>query len=95
MQMYGLLHGSPGPVRLLSLNPLQPSKRPSSHLNALRQVGVLGDCLSNASNIVRKGRLGPGQMVCADLSRGEFQKTQDLAKEVASAHPYKDWLKNR
>ena len=31
------------------------------------EVGVLGDVLSNASNIVRKGRLGPGQMVCADL----------------------------
>ena len=32
------------------------------------EVGVLGDVLSNASHIVRKGRLGPGQMVCADLA---------------------------
>lgn len=32
------------------------------------EVGVLGDVLSNATNIVRKGRLGPGQMVCADLA---------------------------
>ena len=31
------------------------------------EVGVLGDVLSNAANIVRKGRLGPGQMICADL----------------------------
>lgn len=31
------------------------------------EVGVLGDVLSNASHVVRKGRLGPGQMVCADL----------------------------
>lgn len=32
------------------------------------EVGVLGDVLSNAKHTVRKGRLGPGQMVCADLA---------------------------
>lgn len=32
------------------------------------EVGVLGDVLSNAKHVVRKGRLGPGQMVCADLA---------------------------
>ena len=31
------------------------------------EVGVLGDVLTNASHVVRKGRLGPGQMICADL----------------------------
>ena len=34
------------------------------------EVGVLGDVLTNAENIVAKGRLGPGQMVCADLTEG-------------------------
>lgn len=56
---------------------------------------MLGDTLSNASNVVRKGRLGPGQMVCADLSRGTFQNTQELAREVAAAHPYSKWLEDR
>jgi len=31
------------------------------------QVGVLNDVLTNAENVVAKGRLGPGQMVVADL----------------------------
>lgn len=31
------------------------------------EVGVLDDVMSNAHNVIRKGRLGPGQMVCADL----------------------------
>jgi glutamate synthase (ferredoxin) len=31
---------------------------------------VLGDVMSNAENVVAKGRLGPGQMVCADLETG-------------------------
>ena len=51
--------------------------------------------MSNAGNVVRKGRLGPGQMVCADLERGTFQNTQELAREIAAAHPYAEWLKNR
>ena len=58
-------------------------------------MGVLGDVLSNAENVVRKGRLGPGQMVCADLSKGTFQNTQELAREVAAAHPYSEWLEDR
>ena len=56
---------------------------------------MLGDTLTNASNIVRKGRLGPGQSVCADLAAGTFKEHAAVAKEVASAHPYQDWLKSR
>jgi hypothetical protein len=36
------------------------------------QVGVLGDEITNASNVVAKGRLGPGQMVVADIEAGSF-----------------------
>lgn len=58
-------------------------------------MGVLGDVLSNAENVIAKGRLGPGQMVCADLAEGTFQNTQELAREIAAAHPYAEWLKAR
>ena len=37
------------------------------------EVGVLGDVMSNATNVVAKGRLGPGQMIEADLETGEFK----------------------
>lgn len=57
------------------------------------EVGVLGDVLSNAKNIVAKGRLGPGQMVCADLEAGAFQENTAIAKDVASKAPYGDWIK--
>ncbi|KAL6774556.1 GSF1 [Auxenochlorella protothecoides x Auxenochlorella symbiontica] len=56
------------------------------------EVGVLGDVFSSAPNIVAKGRLGPGQMLCADLETGEFQGHVDIARDVASRHPYADWL---
>ena len=57
------------------------------------EVGVLGDVLTNAGNVVRKGRLGPGQMVCADLATGVFQENTEIAREVAAGAPYGEWLK--
>lgn len=57
------------------------------------QVGVLGDVLDNAPNVTTKGRLGPGQMVMADLKSGTFKENTEIAKEVAARAPYKEWLK--
>ena len=53
---------------------------------------MLGDVLTNAANIVSKGRLGPGQMVCADLTDGSFSENAAISREVAAKQPYKQWL---
>ena len=52
------------------------------------QVGVLDDVLTNVDNVVRKGRLGPGQTVVADLSSGTFKENTQIAKEVGRQAPY-------
>lgn len=56
------------------------------------QVGVLDDVLTNVDNVIRKGRLGPGQTVVADLSSGTFKENTQIAKEVGSKAPYEEWL---
>jgi glutamate synthase (ferredoxin) len=56
------------------------------------EVGVLGDVLSAAPHVVRKGRLGPGQMVVADLVAGSFAENTEIARTVAARAPYADWL---
>ena len=48
------------------------------------EVGVLGDTLESASKVVAKGRLGPGQMLIAELVKGEFSTNIDNAKPVAA-----------
>ena len=53
---------------------------------------MLGDVLSNATNVVAKGRLGPGQMVCADLEAGTFRTNTEIARDIATRAPYKEWL---
>ena len=45
------------------------------------------------SEILEKGRLGPGQMIAFDLDSCEVLKNWDIKKRVASAHPYGEWLR--
>ena len=58
------------------------------------EVGVLNDILDNAPNVVAKGRLGPGQIIVADLESGKFKEHGDVISEVANAAPYAEWLKS-
>ena len=44
-------------------------------------------------SIVRKWRLQPGKMLLIDLVEGRIISDEDIKKEIAAQHPYKDWLK--
>ena len=46
------------------------------------------------SEIVEKGRLGPGQMVAVDLGEGKLYHDVDLKKMLATSQPYSDWVEN-
>ena len=46
-----------------------------------------------ATEIVEKGRLGPGQMIAVDLQTQEVLKNWEIKQRIASAHPYGEWLK--
>jgi glutamate synthase (ferredoxin) len=44
------------------------------------------------SDIIEKGRLGPGQMLAVDLDSHEILKNWTIKQRVAEMHPYGDWL---
>jgi glutamine phosphoribosylpyrophosphate amidotransferase len=43
--------------------------------------------------IVRKWRLQPGKMFLVDIERGRVIDDNDLKRELATARPYRDWVK--
>ncbi|MBC7985820.1 MAG: glutamate synthase large subunit [Sphingomonadaceae bacterium] len=45
------------------------------------------------SQIVRKGQLGPGQMIGIDLDAGELLDDAALKDRIAAEQPYADWVK--
>jgi glutamate synthase (ferredoxin) len=46
-----------------------------------------------ASEIIEKGRLGPGQTIVVDLETKEILHNWEIKERIAQAHPYGAWLK--
>jgi glutamate synthase (ferredoxin) len=53
------------------------------------EVGVLD---IPPENIVLKGRLHPGRIFLVDTQRGRIVSDEEVKRELASAHPYQQWL---
>ena len=46
------------------------------------------------TEIVEKGRVGPGQIIGVDLADGRLYHDRELKDRLAAAHPYGEWIKN-
>ena len=44
------------------------------------------------SEIIEKGRLGPGQMLAVDLEKNEILKNWQIKQRIAQQHPYGEWV---
>ena len=44
--------------------------------------------------IVKKWRLQPGRMLLIDLERGAIVSDEEIKTEIATRHPYRNWLRN-
>lgn len=55
------------------------------------EVGVLD---IKPENIVSKNRLEPGKMLLIDTKAGKIISDEEIKSEIASQHPYKQWLEN-
>ncbi len=77
----------------LDRNGLRPARyvlTRDRHLTVASEVGVYE---YDAANVVRKGRLGPGEMLAVDLETGELLDTPRIHDMLKSRAPYKRWLK--
>ncbi|MEJ0096122.1 MAG: glutamate synthase large subunit [Methylocella sp.] len=55
------------------------------------EVGVLP---IPEERIIAKWRLQPGKMLLVDLEQGRIISDDDMKSELATSHPYAEWLKN-
>ncbi|HKK15220.1 MAG TPA: glutamate synthase large subunit, partial [Gammaproteobacteria bacterium] len=46
------------------------------------------------ADVVRKGRLKPGQMIAIDTETGELLMSADIDERIKSRNPYKQWIKD-
>lgn len=59
------------------------------HITLASEIGVYDYA---PEDVVRKGRLKPGQMIAADTETGELLLPEDIDSSLKSRQPYKQWL---
>jgi glutamate synthase domain-containing protein 2/glutamate synthase domain-containing protein 1/glutamate synthase domain-containing protein 3 len=76
----------------LDRNGLRPLRYALTEDGLLIAGSEAGTVAVDQTTIIEKGRLGPGQMIVVDTSRGVVLRNSAIKEEVAGASPYADWL---
>ena len=77
----------------LDRNGLRPARwviTGDRHLTIASEIGVWDYA---PEDVVRKGRMSPGEMLALDLHTGELLDSKRIDDLLKSRHPYKTWLK--
>jgi hypothetical protein len=76
----------------LDRNGLRPSRYKTTADGILYIGSEAGAVVFDDANVTRKGRLGPGQMLSANTTTGEFKYDREIKEELARQKPYRRWI---
>src|SRR5882724_4777526 len=77
----------------LDRNGLRPARFVITRNRFLTIASETGVCDYAPEDVVRKGKLGPGDMIALDLQTATLLESRDIDEILKSRHPYKNWLK--
>lgn len=78
---------------VLDRNGLRPSRYYVTKNDLVVMASEVGVLDVPADEIVRKGRLAPGRLFLVDTELGRIVTDEELKQELATAQPYRQWLK--
>ena len=76
----------------LDRNGLRPARYLETADGRVLMASEMGVLPIEESNIIRKWRLQPGKMLLIDLEKGRIISDEELKQQLATSHPYKEWL---
>ncbi|HEY0738469.1 MAG TPA: glutamate synthase large subunit [Herpetosiphonaceae bacterium] len=76
----------------LDRNGLRPARFIVTNDGVVVAGSEVGAVTIDTERIVHKGRLGPGQMIVADLNRGQLLLDAQIKRELAALKPYREWI---
>lgn len=79
----------------LDRNGLRPARYCITNNDLIVVASEAGVVEIAETEIVEKGRLGPGKMIAVDLGTNEILKNWEIKKRISRQQPYTEWLKNR
>ncbi len=74
-------------------NGLRPQRYALTDDGLLFSGSETGMVVLDDARIVRKGRVGPGQMIALDLVEGRFYEDREIKDKLANEYPYQEWTK--
>ena len=77
---------------VLDRNGLRPSRYYVTKDDVVIMASEVGVLDIPAEDIVLKERLHPGRIFLVDTARGRIVSDEEVKRELAAAHPYKEWL---
>ncbi len=77
---------------VLDRNGLRPARYVVTDDGLVVAASEIGALQVDESRVIEKGKLGPGQMLIADLARGKVLHNDEIKDYYASRHPYQQWL---
>jgi glutamate synthase domain-containing protein 2/glutamate synthase domain-containing protein 3 len=76
----------------LDRNGLRPSRYKITEDGILYIGSEAGAVILDDATVVRKGRLGPGQMISANTVTGEFKYDKEIKEALAKQQTYRRWI---
>ncbi len=77
----------------LDRNGLRPARYVLTEDGILVLGSEVGMVDLSGKRVLKKGRLGPGDTLVVDLSKGEVKETEQILRELSSQKPYGQWLR--
>ena len=77
----------------LDRNGLRPARYKVTDDGLVVMGSEVGIIELDDSRVVKKGRLGPGEMIAVDTVRGQLLTNTDIKTEVSNQKPYASWVK--
>jgi glutamate synthase (NADPH/NADH) large chain len=77
----------------LDRNGLRPARFVLTSNRCLTIASESGVWDYQPGEVVKQGKLGPGDMIALDLKRGVLMSSPDIDQLLKARHPYKAWLK--
>ncbi|MFP4845105.1 glutamate synthase large subunit [Winogradskyella sp. PE311] len=77
---------------VLDRNGLRPSRYTVTKLGNVIMSSETGVVDIKPENVEYHGRLEPGKMFLVDMNEGRIVNDEEIKEEIASRHPYREWL---
>ena len=78
---------------IMDRNGLRPARYVVLDNGIVISASEVGAVHYDESRVIKKGRLGPGQIFCVDTTRGAIMDDEEITQKFAARRPYDKWIK--